>query len=87
MVFHRGVTDSIPDQVLWKLGWTKWHWGSLFPSSFCPLLILIPPNAPYISVVWGWYNENLVADIPSGLSVTQPQDIKEKYLILEKEDG
>jgi hypothetical protein len=37
----------------------------------CPLPILIPPTAPHSSsIIRGWYNRPVVADVPSGLSLT-----------------
>jgi hypothetical protein len=39
-----------------------------------PLPILIPPVAPHSSfLIRGWYNRPVVADVPSGLSLTPPQ--------------
>jgi hypothetical protein len=38
-----------------------------------PLPILIPPTAPHSSsssIIWCWYNRPVVADVPSGLSLT-----------------
>jgi hypothetical protein len=29
-VSHRGGSSSSPDQVMWDLWWTKWHWGQVF---------------------------------------------------------
>jgi hypothetical protein len=43
------------------------------------LSILIPPSAPHSSsIVRGWYNRSVVADVPSGLSLTPPQETKRK---------
>jgi hypothetical protein len=43
-----------------------------------PLPILIPPTAPLSSssIIRGWYNRSTVADVPSGLSLTPPREIK-----------
>jgi hypothetical protein len=30
---HRGGPVSIPDQFMWDLWWTKWHWDRFSPSS------------------------------------------------------
>jgi hypothetical protein len=30
---HRGSLGSIPDQVMWHLWWTKWHWRRFSPST------------------------------------------------------
>jgi hypothetical protein len=39
-----------------------------------PLSIIIPPTAPHSSAIGrGWYNRPVVADVPSGLSLTPPQ--------------
>jgi hypothetical protein len=41
-----------------------------------PLLILIPPTAPHSSsIIRGWHNRPVSADVPSGLSLTQPPKI------------
>jgi hypothetical protein len=52
-----------------------------------PLLILIPPIAPHSSsssssstIIRGWYNGQLVARVPSGLSLTPPQETKKTKL-------
>jgi hypothetical protein len=39
-----------------------------------PLTILIPPLDPdsSSSIIWGWYNGPVVADVPSGRSLTPP---------------
>jgi hypothetical protein len=38
----------------------------------------IPPIAPQssASIIWGGYNRPIVAAVPSGLSLTPPQEIK-----------
>jgi hypothetical protein len=44
-----------------------------------PLPIFIPPVAPHSSsIVRGWCNRPVVADLTSGLSLTQPKETKEK---------
>jgi hypothetical protein len=43
-----------------------------------PLPILIPPNAPYSSIIRGWYNRPTVADVPNGLSLTPARETKKK---------
>jgi hypothetical protein len=47
-----------------------------------PLPILIPPTVPHSSsIIRGWYNRpNSGADVPSGLSLTPPQETKKKKL-------
>jgi hypothetical protein len=39
-----------------------------------PLPILIPPTTPHSSTIRGWYNGTNIGDIPSGLSLTPPQE-------------
>jgi hypothetical protein len=47
-----------------------------------PLPILIPPTVPHsLSIIRGCYNRKTVADVPSGLSLTPPQEIKINQLI------
>jgi hypothetical protein len=49
--------------------------GAGFPRVLrFPLPILIPPTAPYSSIIRGWYNRPTVADVPSGLSLTPPRE-------------
>jgi hypothetical protein len=44
-----------------------------------PLPILIPSTAPHSSsIIRGWYNGPIVAAVPSGLSLTPPQETKKK---------
>ena len=28
------ISGSIPDQSMWDLWWTKWHWDRFFPEYF-----------------------------------------------------
>jgi hypothetical protein len=45
------------------------------------LPIVIPPTASYSSfIIRGWYNRPTVADVPSGLNLTTPQETKKKKL-------
>jgi hypothetical protein len=43
-----------------------------------PLPILIPPTAPHSpsSIIQGWYNRPVSGDVPSGFSLTPPQETK-----------
>jgi hypothetical protein len=42
-----------------------------------PLPIFIPSTLPYSSSInRGWYKRPVVADVPNGLSLTPPQEIK-----------
>jgi hypothetical protein len=51
-------------------------------EGFLRLPILIPPTAPHTSsILQGWYNRS-VADVPSGLSLTPPQETEKKQLWL-----
>jgi hypothetical protein len=37
------------------------------------LPIVIPPTGPHSSsIIWGWYNRPVVADVPSGLTQSHP---------------
>jgi hypothetical protein len=55
--------------------------GAGYPRVFqFPLPILIPPTAPHSSsIIRGWYIGQTVADVPSGLSLTAPREIKKNY--------
>jgi hypothetical protein len=65
---------------MWGLWWTKWHWGRFcasisvsFANHFtdCSTLIIIHHLGD------GTIGQ-IVADLPSGLSLTPPQETKEK---------
>jgi hypothetical protein len=61
--------------------------GQFLPSRFFPCQFLsLQIIHAYLSSGAGAIGR-LVADVPNGLSVTPPHDIKEKYLILEKAGG
>jgi hypothetical protein len=68
---HRGGPGSIQIQDMWDLWWTKWHW---IQFAFHRLL------HTHLSS-WADKIGQLVADVPSGLSLTPPQETK-KQLIL-----
>jgi hypothetical protein len=56
---YSGQADSrrLRSQVIWNFWSTKWHWdGYFFPVLRFPLPILIPPTAPYSSIIRGWYS-------------------------------
>jgi hypothetical protein len=64
---------------MWDLWWTEWHWAGFLRVLRFPLPILIPPTAPHsssssIARTIG----QLVADVPSGLSLTPPQETKKE---------
>jgi hypothetical protein len=65
---RRGDLGSIPGQAIWDLWWTKWHWGRFFGAYFgfpCQAFhrLLHHPGLG-----------NIVADVPSGLSLTPSQE-------------
>jgi hypothetical protein len=78
---HRGGSGSIPGQVMWDLWWTKWHWGLVFSEyfdfpcqfSFHRLLHI----HHHLSSGAGTIGQ-LVAELPSGLSLTPPQEKEKK---------
>jgi hypothetical protein len=72
---HCGGPGPSPGQVILIL----W-WGARFLRVLrFSLTILIPPTAPHSSsIIRGWYNRAIVADVPSGLSLTPPEEIKKK---------
>jgi hypothetical protein len=63
---------------MWELWWSKWHWGTFFPSTsvspanshsdYSTFIAIYPPVA-------GTTGE-FVADVPSGLSLTPSQEKK-----------
>jgi hypothetical protein len=67
---------------MWDLWWTKWHWGRFLQVLRFPLPILIPPTAGHIIIIiiiiirGAGTIEQLVADVPSGLSLTPSQGKK-----------
>jgi hypothetical protein len=62
---------------MWVLWWTNWHWGRFLRVLRFPVPILIPPTTPQSSSGAGTIGQ-LVADVPSGLSLTPPQETKKK---------
>jgi hypothetical protein len=48
---NRGGSGSIPGQIKWHLWWTKWRCGRISQVILFPLPILIPPTAPYSSII------------------------------------
>jgi hypothetical protein len=65
-----GDPGSSPGQVMWDLWWTKWHSGRFSPSTS-----VSPANSHSTGV--GTIGQ-LMADVPSGLSLTQTQETKKK---------
>jgi hypothetical protein len=57
---------------MWDLWRTKWHWGRFSPSTSVSLPILIPPTAPHSPSSGAGTIGQIVADVPSGLSLTPP---------------
>jgi hypothetical protein len=70
-------------QVISNLWWTKWHCSRLSLSTQFFLTIIIPLNTPYSSIIRGCTTCQLMADIPSGLSLTPTQEIYKKKNLLE----
>jgi hypothetical protein len=57
--------------------------GQVFSEYFgLSLPIFIQPTAPQSSssITWGWYNRQVMATVPSGLSIT-PRRIQKYFLI------
>jgi hypothetical protein len=53
--------------------------AGLLPVLRFPLPILIPPTTPLSSsIIRGWYNRAMMADVRCGLSLTPPQETKKK---------
>jgi hypothetical protein len=58
---------------MWGLWWTKGHWGRLSPSTpISPAISHSTNCSTLILIIWGWYNRPVIADVPSGLSLTSP---------------
>jgi hypothetical protein len=74
---HRGCPGSIPDQVMWGLWWTKWHWSKVFSVyfgfpcqfSFHRLLHIRHLSSGAVTI------RQLVADVPSGFSSPHPKKL------------
>jgi hypothetical protein len=56
--------------------------GRFSPSTSVSLLVLISPNAPHSSVIQGWYNRPISVEVPNGLALTRPHEIKRKEEVL-----
>jgi hypothetical protein len=72
---------------MWDLWWTKWHWSRFSPSTLVPLPVLIPSlhTHHHLSSGAGTIGK-ILADIPSGLSLTPPQETKKKRSVYIKYD-
>jgi hypothetical protein len=90
----QGISHRLPTTVAWV-------WSQVKSCGICggqsgtgagclqtlqfPLPVLIPPNTPCVSIIWGWCNSHSLADIPdvpSGLSlVTPPMKLKKWKLL------
>jgi hypothetical protein len=73
---HRGDPGSSTGQVMWDLWLTKWHWGRFseyfgFPCQFSFHRLLHIHHHPKSGA--GTIGQ-LVADVPSGLSLTPTQE-------------
>jgi hypothetical protein len=61
---------------MWDLWWTKWHWDRITLSASVPLTILIPPNAPYPSIIRDWYNKPISGRRTKWTVLTPPHEEK-----------
>jgi hypothetical protein len=79
-ISHLGCPGSSPCHVIWDLWLTKWHWGRFSPntsvspanshSTNCSTLIIYHP--------WLITIGQLMAEVPSGLSLTPHRETKKK---------
>lgn len=75
---HRGYQGSNPDEFVWNMLWTKWHWSSVLRvvsrhSCHRPLQShLVSSGASNATQV--------LADVPSGLSLIPHQETERKKL-------
>jgi hypothetical protein len=76
-ISHRLLTATarVRCRVVWDLWWTMWQCVMFLPStSVAP----VSPNSARFStliiIIRDWYNRPVVADVPSGLTVTPPQE-------------
>jgi hypothetical protein len=65
---------------MWDLWWTKWYWGRFSPSTSVSPANPYSTNCSIIIIIRGWYNRPTVADVPSGLSLTPPREMKKKVI-------
>jgi hypothetical protein len=65
---------------MWDLWWTKWHWGRISPSiSVSPADSHFTHCSIHHHLLSGAGATDLImADVPSGLSLTRPQNLKKK---------
>jgi hypothetical protein len=63
-------------QVVWDLWWTKWHWGRFPPSTSVPFFQFSFHRLLHIHRLSSGAGTigQIVADVPSGLSLTSPQE-------------
>jgi hypothetical protein len=74
---HRYDSGSSPCQVIWDFWCSRWHCGRFSPNTSvsCQFLFHRLLHTPHLPSGAG---SQLVADIPSGLSLTPHQDTKKK---------
>jgi hypothetical protein len=63
---------------MWDLWWAKWHWDRISSSTSDSYDIFIPSTVPHSTSPGAATIGQLVADVPSGLTLTPPQAIKIK---------
>jgi hypothetical protein len=75
---HSGGPGWSPGQAIWDLWCAKCHWGRFSPSTYISSAIFIPPTH-HLSSGSGKIGQ-LVADVPSGLSLIPHEETKKKTL-------
>jgi hypothetical protein len=68
---------------MWDLWWTKWHWGRFSPSTSVSPANSHSSDCSTLTIIYhlGLVQQaKLVADVPSGHSLTPPQEIKKKLI-------
>jgi uncharacterized integral membrane protein len=62
---------------MWDLWWTKWRWGRFSPSTLVSS-VNSHFNDYFTIIIYrpGLVVGQIVADVPSGLSLTPPQEMK-----------
>jgi hypothetical protein len=54
---HLGGRGSIPDQSMWDLWWTEYHWDMFYPAFFgFTVLLSFHCGALYSCIFWGMNN-------------------------------
>jgi hypothetical protein len=76
------IANKMGLQKMWDLWWKKWHWGRFFPNISFSRANSHSTKRPMPFYPGAGAIGQLLADLPSGLNVTPPIEIKYVYIYL-----